>query len=65
MVEPTDEGPVFWRESESGGCCSTGKKLHSFFNRMQFTHRPWASEGDGMHLIFRRRQCPSPTFVSA
>jgi hypothetical protein len=23
-----------------GGCWSTGKKLHSFFRRMQFTHRP-------------------------
>lgn len=41
-----------------GGCWSTGKKLHSFFRRMQFMHRPLGSAGWRMHLIFRRRQWP-------
>ena len=35
---------------------STGKKLQSFFKRMQLIQRPWVSLGDVMHLIFRRRQ---------
>lgn len=26
-----------------GSCCSTGKKLHSFFNRIQFEHLPAGS----------------------
>jgi hypothetical protein len=38
-------GPVEERELDLcfgsiGGCWSTGKKLHSFFNLMQLTQRP-------------------------
>lgn len=43
------------RESEPC-CCPVEMKLHSFFRRMQFAHRPCASELEGMHLILRRRQ---------
>ncbi len=41
-----------------GGCCSTGRKMHSFFNRMQLAHRPCGSSGAAKHRIFRRLQCP-------
>ena len=47
------------RVSTTGGCWSTGKKLHSFFKRMQLTQRPWTSDGDNRHRIFLRRQWPS------
>lgn len=47
--------PCLPRES-STEAWSTGKKLHSFFNRMQLIHLPCVSLGEAMHLIFRRRQ---------
>lgn len=37
---------------------STGKKWHSFFNRMQFWHLLSEDSLEGMHRIFRRRQWP-------
>jgi hypothetical protein len=48
-------GPCLPRES-SIDAWSTGKKLQSFFNRMQLIHRPCVSLGEAMHLIFRRLQ---------
>jgi hypothetical protein len=38
------------------GCWSTGKKLHSFFSRMQLEHRLWRSSWASRQRIFRRRQ---------
>ena len=49
--------PCLPRES-SMAAWSTGKKLQSFFNRIQLIQRPWVSLGEVMHLIFRRRQWP-------
>ena len=46
-------------EINETGRVAQGKKLHSFFSRMQLTHRPCTSAGDGMHRILRRRQWPS------
>jgi hypothetical protein len=54
--------PCLPRES-SMDVWSTGKKLHSFFNRIQLIHRPCVSLGEAMHLIFRRRQWPQATDV--
>ena len=42
----------------SCGCWSTGKKLQSFFNRMQLAHLFCGSSGASRHLILRRLQCP-------
>lgn len=39
-----------------GGCCSTGKKLHSFLRRIQLSQRPCGSSGANRHLIFLRLQ---------
>lgn len=41
----------------TGGCWSTGKNWHSLRNRIQFSHRPWASSAATKQRIFRRRQC--------
>ena len=43
------------------GCWSTGKKLHSFFSRIQLEQRFWASSGASKHRIFRLLQCPEGT----
>ena len=42
----------------SCGCWSTGKKLQSFFSRMQLAHLFCGSSGASKHLILRRLQCP-------
>lgn len=57
-LAPVDAfGPCLLRES-SMEVWSTGKKLQSFFNRMQLIQRPCVSLGEAMHLIFRRLQWP-------
>ena len=47
------------------GFCSTGKKLHSFFNLMQFAQRPVGSPSATRHLIFLRRQWPANGQIKA